>query len=33
MCKVLNFTENNFVLVSWLMYLFTTVLYEDTITS
>ena len=33
MCKVLNFTQNSFVLVSWLLYLFTTVLYDDTITS
>ena len=32
-CKVLNFTQNSFVLVSWLLYLFTTVLYDDTITS
>jgi len=33
MCKVLNFTQNGFVLLSWLLYLFTTVLYDDTITS
>jgi len=33
MGEVLNFTQNSFVLVSWLQYLFTTVLYDDTITS
>jgi len=33
MCKVLNFIQNSFVLVSWLLYLFTTVLYDVTITS
>jgi len=33
MCNVLNFTQNSFVLVSWLLYLFTTVLYDDVITS
>ena len=31
--QVLNFTQNSFVLVSWLLHLFTTVLYDDTITS
>jgi len=29
----LNFIQNSFVLVSWLLYVFTTVLYDDTITS
>jgi len=28
MCNVLNFPHNSFVLVSWLLYLFTTVLYD-----
>jgi len=33
MYNVLNFTQNSFVLASWLLYLFTTVLYDDMITS
>jgi len=33
MCNVLNFIQNSFGLVSWLLHLFTTVLYDDTITS
>jgi len=33
MRNVLNFTQNSFVLDSWLLFLFSTVLYDDMITS